>query len=127
MAGLKYAESQNCSVNIQMWKATGPDNIGNTLLTNYHGPFANFTKICIENGELPKMWEACIIKPLPKKAILNVRNDYRPVALTSSVMKCLKKNHQKGTPTLQRQRKDSSQFAYERSNLPLSHVRTSNH
>ena len=39
----------------------------------------------------PKLWKTSIIVPLPKVKNLTEMNDYRPIALTCSIMKCFKK------------------------------------
>ncbi|KAK7907136.1 hypothetical protein WMY93_015748 [Mugilogobius chulae] len=42
-------------------------------------------------NHLPSLWKTAIIVPVPKIAVPKENNDYRPVALTSNVMKCFEK------------------------------------
>jgi hypothetical protein len=76
-------------------KASGPDAITNTLLrtsSNQLGPvFNRLFNICAAKGQIPKLWKLSNIKPLPKKSVPLELNDYRPIALTSCVMKCMEK------------------------------------
>ena len=43
----------------------------------------------IINGKIPVLWKTASIIPVPKKPNPMILNDYRPVALTPVVMKCL--------------------------------------
>ena len=40
---------------------------------------------------VPALWKKSIITPVPKKPSATVNNDFRPIALTSIVMKCFEK------------------------------------
>lgn len=40
---------------------------------------------------MPRTWKNSTIIPVPKKTTLFQRNDYRPVALTPIIAKCLEK------------------------------------
>ena len=54
----------------------------------------NFCKIfhqCLLEGKIPKVWKLSAISPLPKKSNPKSNNDYRRIALTSVIMKLLKK------------------------------------
>ena len=42
----------------------------------------------------PTLWETSIVVPVPKKSRPASPNDFRPVALTSHVMKSFEKNNQ---------------------------------
>lgn len=71
-------------------KSTGPDSISALLL-----------KACAEELTpawcpifqhfVPALWKKSIIVPIAKKSCPSDNNDFRPVALTSIVMKCLDK------------------------------------
>ncbi len=40
---------------------------------------------------MPTLWQKAIITPVPKKSCPQENNDFRPIALTSVVMKCMEK------------------------------------
>ena len=42
-------------------------------------------------GKNPNLWKLSAISPLPKKSNPKSNNDYRPIALTSVIMKCFEK------------------------------------
>ena len=43
---------------------------------------------CLREGKLPDSWKLAGITRIPKKANLISNNDFRPIALTSILMKC---------------------------------------
>ena len=73
-------------------KAAGPDNITTRVLKECYfelAPiFCEIFNLCLMYGTLPNLWKLSAIKPLPKKPNPSCNNDYRPIALTSVVMKC---------------------------------------
>ena len=76
-------------------KASGPDGISGTLLKACYEEMAEawcpiFQK-SLDSHAVPSTWKDSIIIPVPKKACCKENNDYRPVALTSIVMKCFEK------------------------------------
>lgn len=44
-------------------------------------------QLSVDTGEIPRLWTSAIIIPIPKKSCLQENSDFRPVALTSAVMK----------------------------------------
>ena len=76
-------------------KSSGPDHVSTNILKVFAYQLAPvFTTIfnfCIRKGVLPDVWKLASIVPLPKKPNPKANNDYRPVALTSVVMKCFEK------------------------------------
>ena len=76
-------------------KATGPDGISAYILKVFSaqlapvttGIFNRSTELC----HVPSLWKSSFIVPVPKKASPVVHNDYRPVALTPVIMKCMEK------------------------------------
>lgn len=45
----------------------------------------------LDNHMVPLLWKKSIVTPVPKKSGASDNNDFRPVAITSVVMKCLEK------------------------------------
>ena len=97
-------------------KAAGPDCNPSRILRAYADQLADvFTDIfnqSLSQSAVPTCFKRATIVPVPKKAKVTELNDYRPVALTSVIMKCferLVKDHITSTlpDTL-----DPFQFAY---------------
>ena len=65
--------------------------------------------LCVHN--IPSIWKTAEILPIPKRPI-KVLNDYRPVALTSVVMKCMEKLVLKRIKPIFLEVQDPCQFAY---------------
>ena len=84
-----------CLGTIKTGKAAGPDKINGTVLKLCKYPMASILckifQLSVDRGIIPTMWKTSEIVPLPKKASPVCNNDYRPVALTSIIMKCLEK------------------------------------
>lgn len=77
---------------VDLRKATGPDGIsGRVLKDQVAGIFTRIFNQSLSQSTLPPCLKASVIVPLPKKATITGHNDYRPVALTSAVMKCFEK------------------------------------
>ncbi|XP_077981372.1 uncharacterized protein LOC144436447 [Glandiceps talaboti] len=74
-------------------KAQGPDNISGRFLRHCHLEVASiFTTLfnwSISTHTIPSLWKTSAISPVPKHNNPTKLNDYRPIALTSIVMKCL--------------------------------------
>uniref|UniRef100_A0A8L0DJB6 Reverse transcriptase domain-containing protein n=1 Tax=Oncorhynchus mykiss TaxID=8022 RepID=A0A8L0DJB6_ONCMY len=97
-------------------KAAGPDGIPSRALRacadQLAGVFTDIFHQSLSQSVVPTCFKRATIVPVPKKAKVTELNDYRPVALTSVIMKCferLVKDHITSTlpDTL-----DSLQFAY---------------
>lgn len=76
-------------------KAAGPDGISGALLKACSEEMAEvwcpIYQKSLDLNTVPLSWKNSIIIPVPKTACCKENNDYRPVALTSIVMKCFEK------------------------------------
>ncbi|KAK3521326.1 hypothetical protein QTP70_003167 [Hemibagrus guttatus] len=72
-------------------KATGPDSVSPSILkhcANQLSPvFTDIFNTSLETCHVPACFKTSAIVPVPKKTKITGLNDYRPVALTSMVMK----------------------------------------
>ena len=66
----------------------------------------------LDSHKLPAIWKISHITPVPKKPQPKVNNDYRPVALTSIVMKCFERIIVSHLLPLIKPILDPHQFAY---------------
>ena len=77
--------------NVKVNKAAGPDKITGKVIKTCHvqlcGVFHVLFQLCVELGEIPLQWKTAEIVPIPKKPNPVLLNDYRPIALTSLLMK----------------------------------------
>ncbi|XP_067658336.1 uncharacterized protein [Haliotis asinina] len=84
-----------CLRKINIRKSAGPDKVDSIVLKECRDQLANI--ICtlfqrsMDNHCIPKMWKLSEIIPMPKKSKPSCLNDYRPVALTSVLMKCFER------------------------------------
>ena len=76
-------------------KATGPDGIPTFLLKTFAEELAPawcpIFQLSVDSHRVPILWKTSYITPVPKKTCPKENNDYRPVALTSIVMKYLER------------------------------------
>jgi len=76
-------------------KSPGPDNISSRLLISCAeqlGPIFHYIFLMsLEQQRVPKIWKQSTVIPVAKLNHPKLLNDFRPVALTSLVMKCFKK------------------------------------
>ena len=79
--------------NVNPNKACGPDSISGKIIKTFSRELApvycdlyNKTQT---NRQIPDSWKAATICPVPKRSRPSTLNDYRPIALTSVLMKCL--------------------------------------
>ena len=76
-------------------KAAGPDGIPSHVLRAYADPLAGvFTDIfnhSLSQSAVPTCFKMATIVPVPKNAKITELNYYRPVALTSVIMKCFER------------------------------------
>ena len=83
---------------IKVNKASGPDGIcGRTLkfcADELCGVFQHLFPMSLDTGTVPILWKTSTVVPLPKKNKHTHPNNFRPVALTSLVMKSQEKNYQ---------------------------------
>lgn len=72
-------------------KACGPDGISAFMLKTFAEEltpaWSPLYQLSVDTGEIPRLWTSAIIIPIPKKSCLQENSDFRPVALTSAVMK----------------------------------------
>jgi len=76
-------------------RAEGPDGISprvlKTCATQLSGVLQRLFNLSLRLGEVPVLWKTSCLVPVPKKSTPSGLNDYRPVALTSHVMKVLER------------------------------------
>ena len=97
-------------------KAAGPDGVLTATLKNCADQLAPvFTDIfndSLSKQSVPNCFKSATIIPVPKKSIVTSLNDYRPVALTSVVMKVFERLILRYIKECTVGIMDSSQFAY---------------
>ena len=73
----------------------GSDSISGRLLktcaSELSDIYCRILNWCLKECSISGAWKSSIICPVPKKKSSSTLNDYRPVALTSLVMKCFEK------------------------------------
>ena len=98
-------------------KAAGPDRISGKLLkvcaSQLCSVFANLFNWSLREWCVPSVWKNSVICPVLKKKNPSSLNDYRPVALTSIVMKCFEKLVLRRLLTFTNEHLDPLQFAYK--------------
>ena len=97
-------------------KAAGPDNVSPRLLKNCSAELAPVFYVIfnwsIQICKVPSIYKFSKIIPVPKKTNAEVFNDFRPVALTSCIMKCFERVVLKFIKSLLPADFDPYQFAY---------------
>ncbi|KAI2644006.1 RNA-directed DNA polymerase from mobile element jockey [Labeo rohita] len=80
---------------VNVTKATGPDGISPFLLRTCADELTSawcpIFQRSLYSHIVPALWKKAIITPVPKKSCPQENNDFRPIALTSVVMKCMEK------------------------------------
>ncbi|KAJ8021605.1 RNA-directed DNA polymerase from mobile element jockey [Holothuria leucospilota] len=103
--------------NVKIGKATSPDGVTNMLIKTCSSQLAPvFTPIfqrTLDEGIIPEIWKTSIITPVPKTKVVSVLNDYRPISLTSNVIKCLERVVLKLLLAEKGVSMDKNQFAYQ--------------
>ena len=96
---VKRLENINCSVNevrrlllkLKPNKSTGPDNVAPCVLrecgSELPPSLAHILNKLFSSGLLPNEWECADIRPLHKKGSKSLKENYRPISLTSIVCK----------------------------------------
>ena len=83
--------SIDVSSNINSNKACGPDKIHGKILKNcavsLAYPLAVMFKVSYNTGSIPREWKMAHIVPIHKKGPKENVENYRPISLTSLVMK----------------------------------------
>ena len=76
-------------------KAAGPDGIPSRVLRTctdqLAGVFTDIFNQSLSQSAVPTCFKRATIVPVSKKAKVTELNDYRPVALTSIIMKCFER------------------------------------
>ncbi|TWW71207.1 RNA-directed DNA polymerase from mobile element jockey [Takifugu flavidus] len=98
-------------------KATGPDGISSRLLKSCAdqlcGIFSYTFNLSLKLGRVPQLWKTSCIVPVPKTPHPKELNSYRPVALTSHLMKTLERLILAHLHPLVSSFMDPLQFAYQ--------------
>ncbi len=102
---------------VNLKKAAGPDSIcGHTLhhcANQLSGVFTRLFQLCVDLGQIPATWKTATIIPIPKSKNTNELSEFRPVALTSLVMKNLEKILKNIIVSCIDGKLDPLQFAYQ--------------
>jgi hypothetical protein len=76
-------------------KAASPDSVPSWVLRacpdQLDGVFTDIFNLSLSQSAVPTCFKMAAIVPVPKKAKVTELNDYRPVALTSVIMKCFER------------------------------------
>ena len=98
-------------------KAAGPDHISGKLLKSCANSLSCIFSILFNWSPndcfIPTIWKHSIIRPIPKNNKPSCTNDYRPVALTSIVMKCFERIILSNLRPVVEPAVDRFQFAYK--------------
>ena len=104
-------------LNINARKAMGPDGISGRLLkacaSQLSDVFCTIFNDSLRDCSIPHTWKKSLICPVPKKKNPSNLNDFRPVALTSIIMKCFEKIVLSHLLTFTSVHMDQFQFAYK--------------
>ena len=97
-------------------KATGPDGLGGRVLKECRHQlshvFTRLFQLLLDTHYVPRIWRTSLITPVPKKPQAKVMNDFRPVALTSVLCKCMERVVCNRLTSTVANRMDPLQFAY---------------
>ena len=75
--------------------------------------FAHLFQLFLDSMSVPCAWKSSIIIPVPKKPNVKQMNDFRPVALTSILAKCMERIVCNQLVASVADRMDPLQFAYK--------------
>uniref|UniRef100_A0A1A8GH13 Reverse transcriptase domain-containing protein n=1 Tax=Nothobranchius korthausae TaxID=1143690 RepID=A0A1A8GH13_9TELE len=113
---LTTAEVRKTLSRVNPRKAAGPDNIPGRVLREcaeqLADVFTDIFNISLSSAVVPTCFKATTIVPVPKKSPVSCFNDYRPVALTPTIMKCFERLVMRHIKTLLPPSLDPLQFAY---------------
>ena len=114
---IQEAEVRNLFKRQNTRKASGPDNVSTSALRSCADQLAPvFTDIfnsSLQQHVVPHCFKSSIIVPVPKKAKVSQLNDFRPVALTSVVMKVFERLVLRYLMVCTGHLRDPLQFAYQ--------------
>ncbi len=92
---IRKDEVRDCMLALNKRKAMGPDQISGWMLSEcaeeLSFPLTEMFNKSLSQGKLPEVWKAADIVPIYKKGPKEDANNYRPVSLTSVVVKLLEK------------------------------------
>ena len=94
-ATILESDVASCFARINPRKAAGPDGLGGRVLrqcsVQLSCVFKRLFQLFLNTHFVPRTWRTSTIIPVPKKANAKALNDYRPVALTSILCKCMER------------------------------------
>lgn len=97
-------------------ESPGPDNIGGRLIKSCAEPlsdiFAFIFNKSLQLHQVPHLWKESAIVPVPKTKVPKSLDDFRPVALTSLIMKAFEKIIKQEILAITQSQLDPLQFAY---------------
>ncbi len=92
---IKHEDVEKAFYCTKVNKSHGPDNICGRLLKTcakeLSPVFHNIFNRSLEAHHVPRIWKDAVVVPVPKSSRPTTLNDFRPVALTSIVMKIFEK------------------------------------
>ncbi|XP_072911359.1 uncharacterized protein [Hemitrygon akajei] len=113
---LSVADVRRTLFRVNPRKAAGPDNIPGRVLRGCADQLADVLtdifSISLSSATIPTCFKAATIVPVPKKSSVSCLNDYRPIALTSIIMKCFERLEMRHIKTLLPPSLDPLQFVY---------------
>ena len=100
--------------NVDVGKGSGPDQISarviRTLADCIATPICQIFNTSIRTAVMPDIWKSADIVPLPKTKSASQPKDFRPIALTPILSKCLERLI---APEITKHITDETQFAYK--------------
>ena len=84
-------------------------------------------QLSLDTHTVPVLWKKSVLVPVPKKPCPNENNDYRPVAITSNVVKSLERILVEMARKEVEPRLDKYQFAYARNRSTSDAISTVAH
>ena len=89
---LSASSIQKSFKNAKVNKAAGPDGVSGRILKSCHkelsSVFHRLFQWSLDSNIIPRIWKTSTVIPIPKIPKPAVLNDFRPIALTSLIMKC---------------------------------------
>ena len=89
---ISYEDVLQSLKRVRCGKATGPDEVPARVIKHCAEQLApilqQLFQDSLDQGTVPDVWKLSEIKPIAKVAFPMVYNDYRPIVLTSNIMKC---------------------------------------
>eukprot|EP00061_Rhincodon_typus_P007638 g29535.t1 len=89
------AEVRSVFLGVNLRKATGPESVPGQVLGSCADQlvevFTDIFNLSLQQAEVPTCFKTTTINPIPKKVHAMCLTDYRPIALTSIIMKCFER------------------------------------